>query len=707
MNIKYKENYGKSQYELFFLLSLFIIIISFFSAISNTTNIWDASKFALFQIGGVLIPGLALLKLFPIKYKTREEQLILAYVDGYVLSMAVYLFVMFFNLDKHAVLLYVGISIISTIIIIFRHKDEEAWSVSPKLDIMPWIFLAVLLFVSWLVFSMHWGVSLHTTEFNDDILFWIGDLISLDKNFLPMDFRYLSPGRKYHYGGAMQLAMVCKVTNISAFNVAVHYSYIQSMILLAFSAYCVGKRVLGDKRVVGLMLFLLFFSTGIENRSLVTYVWHIFIQPMSFNIAFSLELIILLLLILQIDVKKINYSILCRVALTMLTCTITKGPAGAIALCAIGVICVWWLLGKTEIKKSILYGIFSIVAFGVVFLFLADINSAYVIKETAENVRIEEQAVALSDRVIGNVEEEQEVDATVIVLESSEEERATSNVYFIREKVKNVILPILRYVLYVLCINPWTFIPAGIYFVYAVFRRKTELIHWVCALVLVIGTILGRSIDYVGKSQMYFALAVYPFAALLTGLGLREIILSEKFLSKYSVTIKRFCVILGCCFILICSGVGTYRNSLEQAIYVGMANLLQKDYQSMMVDTKYDKMVYSEYEAYEWIRLNTDENALFLSDRMLEENIESRIPGVFCERYIYRFRQNELESGRDCFAGNEECLLEYADKGVRYIIQNKSISPNFICTDNIAAKLYENQQIVVYELQDRYKWKNY
>lgn len=689
MNISCVDKFKGNKYTLFILLSIFIIIISFFSAVSNTTDIGDAFRFVLFQIGGMLIPGLALLKLFPVKCLTREEHLILAYVDGYVLSMAMYLFVMLLNLDKYAMLLYVGISIISTIIIIFRHKDEE-WSVSPKLDIMPWIFLAVLLFVSWLVLSMHWGVSLHTTEFNDDLLFWIGDLISLDKNFLPMDFRYLSPGRKYHYGGAMQLAMVCKVTNISAFNVAVHYSYIQSMILLAFSAYCVGKRVLGDKRVVGLMLFLLFFSTGIENRSVVTYVWHIFIQPMSFNIAFSLELIILLLLILQINVKKINYSILCRVVFTMLTCTITKGPSGAIALCAIGVICVWWLFGKREIKKSFLYGIFSVVAFGVVFLFLSDINSAYVIKETAEIVRIEEQAVALSDTAIENVVEE----------------RVASNTNIFRGKVKNVILPILRYVLYVLCINPWTFIPAGIYFTYAVFRKKTELIHWVCALVLVIGTILGCSINYVGKSQMYFALAVYPFAALLTGLGLREIILSEKFLSKYSVTVKRFCVILGCCFILICSGVGTYRNSLEQAIYVGMANLLQKDYQSMMADTKYDKMVYGEYEAYEWIRLNTDENALFLSDRMLEENIESRIPGVFCERYIYRFRQDELESGRDCFAGNEESLLEYADKGVRYIIQNKSISPNFICTDNIAAKLYENQQIVVYELQDRYKWKN-
>lgn len=721
--MKLKDRIWWGRYNLFVLLSIMIVAMSVISAVAATTNYLEAIKFALFQIVGLLLPGLAILKLFPIKDITREEQLILAYVDGYILSMIMYLMIMFFNLDQYVVLLYGGISVISISIIIIKGKDENEEFINHKLDFMPWLFLVVLLFVSWLIFSMHWSVSTYTTEFDNDLLFWIGDIISLDKKFLPIDFRSLQPERKYHYGGAMQLAMICKVTKISAFNMAVHYSYIQSMILLVFSAFCVGRRILKNRKVVGFVLFLLFFSTGIENRSFVTYVWHIFIQPMSFNIALSLELIILLLLIMQIDLKEVNYSILCRMVLGLLTCTITKGPSGAIALCVIGVVCAFWIFGRREIKKAILYGSLSVVAFGGIYLFLSDINSAYVIKDTIAYESVEVQAV-YEERVDSkNIEEEQSVQEmetalesvegepvaydNEMVLENSDDIKRVNDGGILLEKVEIKIISLLRYMAYVLYINPWIFVPGGIYIIYSIFKKKMELICWICTFVLLIGTILGYVLNYVGKSQMYFALAVYPFAALLTGLALCEIIHSQNILLRVSINTKRFLVIGGCCFILICSGIGAYRNYLEQAMYVGMANLCQESYQEVMKDSKYDKMAYGEYEAYEWIRLNTDKNAIFLSDRMLEDNRESRVPGVFCERYIYRFQKEEINNARSCFAGDEESILDYADKGIRYIIQNKGISPDFRGIENIVVKLYENPYIAVYEMHESDKWRNF
>jgi len=680
--MKYKDKILRNKYGLFILLSIFIIIISFVSSIATTTNSQDAVKFALFQIGGMLIPGLAIQSLFPIKCKTREEQLLLAYVDGYILSMLMYLIVMFFALDVYVAWLYVGITLASIIIISIKNKDIQVERVDYAIDIIPWVFLAVLFFISWLIFSMHWSVSLYTTEFNDDVLFWVGDIVSLNKKFLPLEFRNLVPNRKYHYGGAMQLALMCKATGISAFNMGMHFSYIQSMVLLIFSGYCVAKRFIKDRTSVVLMLFLLFFSTGIEDKSFVTYLWHMFIQPMSFNIALSLELVILLLTVIQLDTEKIDYKVLGRVILAVLVCTITKGPAGAIATCMVGVVCIWWLIGKREIKKSILYGIFTATAFLSIYIFLADINADYVNNDVA----VESSG-------------DSSPSGEVVV-----EEQAVESSFGTFDKFKNIVSYVGGYLLYVFYVNPWTFIPAGIYFVYCMIKKKTELLHYICFLSLFIGTILGYSINYVGKSQMYFTLAVCPFAALLTGGAVKDLICNWQ-LGKYR-RIKRIIVGGSCCFILFCSCIGAYRYSLEEAVGTGIANLFQRNYESIQGNYRYDKMDYAEYEVYDWIRLNTEEDALFLSDRMLEDEIICRVPGVFCERYIYRYNVDEYDLARSFFIGEEESISYFSDKGIRYIIQNKHLSPEFNCADKIARKLYENRNVAVYELKDSKKWKN-
>lgn len=673
--MKYKDKILGDKYGLFILLSIFIIIISFVSSIATTTNSQDAVKFALFQIGGILIPGLAIQSLFPIKCKTREEWLLLAYVDGYILSMLMYLIVMFFSLDAYVVLLYVGIALTSIMIIAVKNKEIQIEQVIYTFDSIPWVFLCVLLLISWLFFSMRWSVSLYTTEFSNDGLFWIGDIISLDKKFLPIDFRLLEQDRKYHYGGAMQLALACKVTGISAFNMGMHFSYIQSMVLLTFSGYCVAKRFIKDRTSVVLMLFLFFFSTGIEDRSFVTYLWHIFIQPMSFNIALSLEFVILLLIVIQLDAEKIDYKILGRVILAVLVCTITKGPAGAIATCMVGVVCIWWLVGKKEIKKSILYGVFVVTAFLSIYIFLADVNASYVRNDAVVESSADDKGAV--------------------------EEQAVESSFGTFDKLKKIISYVGGYLLYVSYVNPWTFIPAAIYFLYCVINKKAELLHWICALLLTVGTILGYSINYIGKSQMYFTLAVCPFAALLTGVAVEEIICNWQ-LGKH----RRIMVGGSCCLILFCSCIGAYRHSIEETVVIGTTNLFQRNYDSMQGNYRYDKMDYAEHEVYEWIRLNTQEDALFLSDRMLEDEMMCWVPGVFCERYVYNYRVNEYECARSFFRGEEASISYFADKGVRYIIQNKHLSPEFNCADKIARKLFENQSVAVYELKDSKKWKN-
>ena len=110
-------------------------------------------------------------------------------------------------------------------------------------------------------------------------------------------------------------------------------------------------------------------------------------------------------------------------------------------------------------------------------------------------------------------------------------------------------------------------------------------------------------------------------------------------------------------------------------------------------------MTKEEYEAYEWIRDNSREDSLILSDRMLENGKFCYLPGVFTERYTWYYNgEDALTRGRACYKGDKESQQYYIDGGVDYITVTKRISPNFLDGIGRLIIVYENEEVSVYKV---------
>ena len=378
--------------------------------------------------------------------------------------------------------------------------------------------------------------------------------------------------------------------------------------------------------------------------------------------ALCFELIILLLLYLQLQEKKTNINILLLSTLCLAVCTGTKGPTGALIFGGIGIACLYWFFYKKEFAKSIIWGICASLAFGVIyFLLLNSGNSIYI----ENRGYVDPYKLSFSKTLIDNM--------TIVFFKT------------------------IKYIRYYLLVNPWIFIPAAAYFIISFIKKRIAMIDIVLMGMLFAGTFLGYSIHYVGNSEMYFTLSVFPCAAILAGKLLAGYVDSIKLLAnkRYMKIVFAGIIIM---FVMIGNYVFNWKQTLQTCLESGINHLSGKYIE--VDENKNNTMTTKEYEAYLWIMKNTDKDALFLSDKTLEEEEYSYVPGVFSERYIYYYAdENDMAEGKLCFSGNVVRLEKYKEKGIDYVIQNKKISPDFVCPKDFGDIAYENEEVIVYELE--------
>lgn len=650
-------------------LVIILLLMSLISAVSNNRNLSEGISFFLFQICGILLPGLALLSILFVKEMTGVEQLLLGYGLGYCLNIGMYFIVMGLELKAYIKIIFFLLTIIS-VIVLYR-KNTEFCYVPWKEKINLTLIIGILFGYMLIVFSKKWGLPLEQKGYHQDLLFWIGDAIALKEEFVPINFRTLAAGYKYHYFGAIQMAVASMVTEMTTYSMAVFYSYIESVIFMALSCYCIVRRCISNKKIVFLTLFFMFFTTGIEMETLVTQIWHLYLVPMSFNIALSIELIIIMLILIQYEKQELEKNLIIFCGIFILVATGMKGPVGAIALCIIGFFCIYWLFVKKEVVKPVLYGGVSLIAFGIVFFgLLADTNKNYTISDTQPatiDAEAVEEAVILEDI---NVERVNEVKAVL-------------------SKVKETLK---GYATYYIKINPWTFVPAALLIIMMFIRRRIEIREFIFFVVIIIGTFLGYIISYVGNSQMYFTLSVFPIAALLAGILYQEI---DSYLEKeISIRIVHTLII----YVFIACQIWIGRKCTLEWEYQKRSSIAWNEGFNGEQQYYYgrDIMTVTEYNAYEWVRENIENDSIILSDRALEENEFCYIPGVFSEHHIYYYLGEDWEKGKKLYSGNNECLEYFNEKNIEYILVTKRISPDFKYDKLIYKKVYGNSDIDIY-----------
>ncbi len=428
-------------------------------------------------------------------------------------------------------------------------------------------------------------------------------------------------------------------------------------------------RVVKNSKAVLFTLFLVMFATGWECLAGVTYLWHIYMVPMSFEIALGFEFVILLLVIIQNSEKRVNLYILTAVAFYLAVCTGTKGPSGMFVVCGIGIMCIYWMFVRKEYTKSLLYGVVTLASFGFVYVsLLATRQQGYVMVSAAE--------------VAGSV---------------SEAAQAVDAVQVLYGKLSSAAMWLVGYFRYIFLVNPWTFVPAILFSIYQIVRRAISIEQIIMLVLVVIGSILGYHIQYEGASQMYFTLAVCPFAAVLAGTGVDNIFNLCEMTGKFRKIMVNSTFVILLFVIGYVTITGNCKRRLSDHIRIGLAILRDEPYEQTGWNWI---MSQNEYQAYDWIRENTETDAVFLSDTFFINGYHSYYyPGVFTERRIFFYRNDgDIEPGRACYDGDERAVGILKEKGIDYIIQNKYRSPGFRLSETLGENVFENEEMAVYKL---------
>lgn len=643
------------QYKDYWIYAALIMLMTAVTGICHQISVYELLIFICFQFFCILIPGIAIMILLPIRNIRGIEKVLLAYVSGYIFTMLIYTLVMIVDGRRFLRIVFAVMTFIAVAVVIYVLKKTDYKATQQRTDDKLWILTVGAVFLlSLIVYSLRWKIPYleGINTYNKDQMYWMEDIVALTKQIPPLNFRSMAENYRYHYFGALQQAAVSSVTGIPAVRIAICYSYIESSILLGLSSYALADRMIKSRKIKVITLFLMLMSTGFEEESLVTYIWHIYLVPMSYNIAQSLGLVVILLLLIQLKEEKIDVNNLIIMMCCLLCCTGTKSATGAIIFCGFLIAFLYILYCQRNKRRTFIF------VFGVLAIFvLIGIYLMPTVRHYSFQIRLPE--INNSDGKL----------AMIISL------------------IYSSVDLIIGYIRYLFLANPWTYIPAAGFIAYSVICKSIKKEYIIIIAIAIIGTICGYLVIFYGHSQMYFALTVFPFAALLTGCWLESI--SPKNLSESKKRLLTATVVL---LIVSFSATTDYGNWFAVSCNIGIQNLVT----SNIMERGTTSVSPLECQAYDWIRENTDENVLLLSDRKLEEVHDPT--GIFAERYVYCFKNDEeMEIVKAGFDGDEQMVEKIVDLGIDYIVQTKRNSPMYSCPENIGEIVYENDEVSVFK----------
>lgn len=647
------------RYQMYCILMMLIMVMSVLTGVCNQLSIGEVTLFICFQFFCVLFPGIAVTIWMPVKNLRSIEKLTLTYASGYIFTMILYVLIMVTLGKAYVRMGFLFFTILAGVVILLKkrkHTEQPEETLTAESAGGIWILTILAVFlVSLFGFSLRWKAPYAggINYYEGDFLFWAGDIVALTKKVPPVNFRASYSDYRYHYLGALQQAAISNVTGITVMKMAACFSYIESAVFIGLSACALVSRMIKKRTVQVLTVLLMLFSTGYDMYAGPTYIWHMYLLPMSYNIAQSLGLIVLLLLIIQLrneQVDKCNF-VLCLCCLVC--CAGTKSAAGAVILCGFLFTYLYVFLSRSSKRTA-----YIVVSVMIGFAILMGIYLWPTVKAYQIAIRVPE-----------------------IYLRTGEG---------IAKSVYECIDWVLGYVEEVIKYNFWTFVPAVVYGIYLLIHRNIKKEHILLLGIIAVGTMGGYFIGFYGYSQMYFTMIAYPIAGVMAGCCMEQVF--SGYMSKRG---QYAAAGLLCVMVIAFTLCANYKGYLQKFIKTGLESM---DIPEVAEEGDFILQVsHAECEAYSWINENTESDALLLSDRTLED---VRDPAaIFAERYVFCHSSDESKSqGISCYEGNRAMIEMYAEKGVDYIVQTKRISPMFSCPADLGEIVFDNDEVAVYKV---------
>ncbi|MDD2970500.1 MAG: hypothetical protein PHE02_00015 [Lachnospiraceae bacterium] len=680
MKEKWFEN---KQNKFHYLFLLMIFFFSLFMSFISGNAITYALQYFFFQVFFLLLPGTALVLCAKFKLKNRLELFALGYLTGYVLNIFSYYMVAPFG----CILLLKYLLFLEAIVagyVCFRYRDIISnYPEDYKANILCTLVMGVMIGIKIITY---YGVNripykAGTQNFiTADILYYIGNAIELTKEYPPKDFRVFGQKFYYYYWGSMQLAVIKSFVNMAVHEIEFCFAFMQGPILLVLSAYMLLQRTIKNFIIRCYGLISLLLLTGYEMLMSCTYLSHIYLSSFGFDIGLAFLMLTLYFIISCYEGKGISWKYLFFSLAALSVTTGSKAPVAVILMISLGLFSAYQLFIRKE-WKSIPAGILMLGTFLLVYF--------TVVSHGMNTIQ--------SDKGL-----------TIGFLEIMRVSKAWNYLqpFWGKGILSCILLPFIVFILFVIS-NPNVYICMGMGIAGSIkYKIKNNALQGIFLMTGLFSIFFFLFTHQEGKSEAYFLMCSYLFLIMYGLLGI------DKWIGRFSKKkrfLKRVWMLQA---ILIIVGIMVLFIQYYSYFRDGVKRIIGR-LDTVYEEEQYNLISYEEYNAYEWIRNNTDEDALILSNVMLQERQgRNFITGVFTERHLwlegweYGFGDKDIDMIEDKKAvihsvmdGDVAAIDEISQAGVSYVIRIKRITPENELSGGRLEKVFENDEVDIYYIK--------
>lgn len=688
--MRFIEFINKKVIGMFLLICLLYLFAMYFGF---KLSLWVMAKFICLNLVGIFLPGIALAIILKVKLP-RLSYILYSYILGTIIVVCEYFFSEIF--DRAIPFTMVTAIIAAFSIIIIASNRFELQAIFNSVNDDDWIcllFFAIFLTFSVLTYSANSlgpsACGMFTTS--RDMQFWCSNTVALKIDF-PGDKLFMHGNElKYHYFSGIPIAFLSDVFGIDVFTLSFPLYSLTKPFFMIGSVFFLLDQFKVKKFAKAFIGTAVLFSTGLEAKSIVTFVHHSMISPFGCDIGLALGMIFIALLVKQWQDVEFDVKNYVQCIFVWAFCVGAKAPVASVLLLFPALLCFFWLIRKNW-KNAIIYGMTILAVFVLINKCCVMENSNYDWGSRLSFYSVQEIVADVNNAVVSEI--------------------------FTYSKILALVVAAIVKCFY---LQPMWFLFAILWLIYnikLITKKQFEIekLYLESALLLTSlwGLILWLFVNAGGRSEMYFAMA-----ALLALIPIICLYSDERSLIKNKMTVMSVKVIM-ILALVICTynylmngygGVGVLKES-----FGGLKKLINATYKDELVSKNYaDSITESDIEALNWLRENTDRKSLVLSDKaIILENPRYYMYGIFSERQQYLEGTSTLGAMRGrvhdeierrqvltkYFYDNEyDAYLQMKSEGIDYIIQTKNVTPEFEAKIDRYELMYESSSIRIYKMR--------
>lgn len=619
--------------------------------------------FFAFFIVGMLLPGYALTHVLKIKIQTNVELLAYSLFLGYLLTFVEYFLCVPWGLKKYAWVFGVIVAVVSIIYLVVASKKNILAQdfIDDKFGIkIIFSFIVILLVFESITYAgcNALPIAIKESYFEPDPLFWVRNTVRFYR-----EFKIYSP---YHWFTSAQLAFVSLATGIRPIVLSFAFEFIIPVFMMVMGAYLVFSRLTGNKRLIVLAIFCLFFTFGSSDLAVVDYS-SLLIEPFALDYGMGLFLFVMYLMIKELEKVETSYNdFFVMIFLFALLCG-AKANYAAIATVGIGFCCIKWFCNK-QVKRSVFVGLPVLVTFVLSYIFITNM-SGYTKNEHGV------EATTLDNFVIPAIYNSDE-----------------KNVYNFAMGLPfgGVLNHILFVVLFLLACHPFLFSTIFFQIGRTIYKKQklaegSMIILGLIFVCVFIRMVIGMN----GNTEEYFFVNAIPLCISFVILNWKDNAIDRK---KCVFKLSIVCVLVAISFV----GWTTehYRFQVYRTLKTGLKNIcgISQEYDAHSKWVRKGYLNTEEMESLEWIRDNLSEKECFATNNefRIVECVSERLPVLYGEFKTVALGEEEEKFLVDKIVSDQ----------IKYIYYDKVIEgmSDYIFRDDRLSIVFENNDTVVYSI---------